>query len=298
MRLLGLRGAMLQLAAAALLFGAAGYACRAGRASPERPRQAATARPPLPLTGARRALIGQFDRADRWLTIAEGYASRGDTAERGRRARLGGARASDRRLPVGRLGNALFDHAGMLTPAARLAFARAIELAPDHPAPRFFFGLALARSGDRDGALARVAADPRHTRPPTPAGARWSKAAIAALEPQALGRASNGRSSASATAWWRILPPETLRPVGEMRVGLHRRFSAQVGELQNERQGRIVEREGGGPRDRAGHVGDAIMDDAVDLVDRIVVGRRRGWFRSSRPGRSRCRPARSRASSS
>ena len=31
---------------------------------------------------------------------------------------------------------------------------RAIELAPDSPGPRFFFALALLRSGDRDGARA------------------------------------------------------------------------------------------------------------------------------------------------
>ncbi len=42
----------------------------------------------------------------------------------------------------------------MLTPASDLAFRRAIELAPDHPAPRFFYGLALARSGDVENALA------------------------------------------------------------------------------------------------------------------------------------------------
>src|SRR3546814_9391299 len=55
-------------------------------------------------------------------------------------------------------------------------------------------------------------------------------------------------------------------------VGLHRGLGALVGELEDEGQGRVVEREGGGARDRAGHVGDAIMRDAVDLVDRIVMG--------------------------
>ena len=50
-------------------------------------------------------------------------------------------------------GNALVDHNHMLTPAARVAFARAIALAPNYPGPRFFFGRALLRSGDRAGAL-------------------------------------------------------------------------------------------------------------------------------------------------
>jgi cytochrome c-type biogenesis protein CcmH/NrfG len=52
------------------------------------------------------------------------------------------------------LGNALVDHAGMLSPAATLAFERARQLAPRHPAPLFFEGLARARAGERDKALA------------------------------------------------------------------------------------------------------------------------------------------------
>ena len=51
------------------------------------------------------------------------------------------------------LGNALVDHAHGLTPPAELAYRRAAELAPDSPAPPFFYGLALARSGDREAAV-------------------------------------------------------------------------------------------------------------------------------------------------
>jgi cytochrome c-type biogenesis protein CcmH len=40
-----------------------------------------------------------------------------------------------------------------MTPAAELAYRRAEAAAPGHPAAPFFYGLALARSGDRDGAL-------------------------------------------------------------------------------------------------------------------------------------------------
>ena len=155
LRFLGLRGAMIQLAAAALLFGAAGYALQGRPVLAGSPRDSVAARPPLTLTGARRALMGQFNSSDRWITISEGYASRGDT--RSAAGVLGSAvreHPGDAFLWTG-YGNALFDHGGALTPAARLAYARAIELAPDHPAPRFFFGLALARSGDRDGALAQ-----------------------------------------------------------------------------------------------------------------------------------------------
>jgi cytochrome c-type biogenesis protein CcmH/NrfG len=40
-----------------------------------------------------------------------------------------------------------------MSPAAELAYRRAEQTAPGHPAAPFFYGLALARSGDRDGAL-------------------------------------------------------------------------------------------------------------------------------------------------
>jgi cytochrome c-type biogenesis protein CcmH len=36
---------------------------------------------------------------------------------------------------------------GIMTPAAQLAFDRAAELAPGHPGPKFFYGLALIQSG-------------------------------------------------------------------------------------------------------------------------------------------------------
>jgi cytochrome c-type biogenesis protein CcmH/NrfG len=51
------------------------------------------------------------------------------------------------------LGNALVIHAdGMMTPAAELAFQRASKIAPDHPGPKFFYGLALAQGGKFDEA--------------------------------------------------------------------------------------------------------------------------------------------------
>jgi cytochrome c-type biogenesis protein CcmH/NrfG len=34
-----------------------------------------------------------------------------------------------------------------------MAYRRAAQLAPRYPAPAFFYGLAMARSGDREGAI-------------------------------------------------------------------------------------------------------------------------------------------------
>ena len=46
------------------------------------------------------------------------------------------------------LGNALVGHGnGFISPAAQFAFQRAATIAPAHPGPPFFMGLALAQSG-------------------------------------------------------------------------------------------------------------------------------------------------------
>ena len=148
-----LRGAALQLALAALMLGSAGYAIQGRPALPGSPTKASRATAPVPLTEPRQAMLGRFNQSDRWLIIADSFASRGQTQDA-----VGIIRAGIREHPddfglwVG-LGNALIDHAGMITPAATLAFARAREIAPQHPAPLFFEGLALARSGEREKAL-------------------------------------------------------------------------------------------------------------------------------------------------
>ena len=46
------------------------------------------------------------------------------------------------------MGNALVGHSdGFISPAAQFAFQRAATIAPAHPGPPFFMGLALAQSG-------------------------------------------------------------------------------------------------------------------------------------------------------
>ncbi len=150
--LLRLRGSMLTLAAAAIAFGCAGYALQGSPGLDGRPRAASERAPPMPLTGARHALLGQFDYADTWLNMADALASRGNTEAAGR---LLSAQVKkhprDYKLWIG-LGNALADHSRTLSPSARYAYARAAELAPGYPAPPFFLGLAEARSGNPEEA--------------------------------------------------------------------------------------------------------------------------------------------------
>ena len=152
--LLRVRGAMLQLCVAGLMFGAAGYAMLGWPSLPSSFRSAEERQPPIPLTNLRHAFFGRFTPIEHWLVISESLASRGKTQEA-----AGILQSAVREHPgepqlwIG-LGNALADHAGTLTPASDLAFRRAQELSPDYPAPRFFYGLVLARSGNSKAAAA------------------------------------------------------------------------------------------------------------------------------------------------
>jgi len=150
---LRVRGPMMHLSVAALLFGSAGYAFLGQPELPSSPRSAEQRKPPIPLTNLRHAFFGQFTPTEHWLIMSESLASRGRTQEAaGILQSAVREHPSDPALWIG-LGNALADHAGTLTPASELAFRQAQELAPHYPAPRFFYGLALARSGDPRDAL-------------------------------------------------------------------------------------------------------------------------------------------------
>jgi cytochrome c-type biogenesis protein CcmH len=153
LRLAGLRGPLLTLAAAALMFGGAGYAWQGRPGLAGSPAKGSAEAQFVPLAKARHILMGQFTRSEHWMIMADGYASRGSTEEAVGLVQSGlRAHPDDFSLWVG-LGNALVDHAGVMTPAAELAYARAAKLAPWSPAPPFFHGLALLRSGQRDQAL-------------------------------------------------------------------------------------------------------------------------------------------------
>ncbi|HYW15513.1 MAG TPA: tetratricopeptide repeat protein [Allosphingosinicella sp.] len=149
-RLARLDRAGAQLLASALLLAGAGYAWQGSPGLSGSP-QAAAQRPPAPATAfatLRKDMFGQFDNADRWLSMAERYLARGDT-----RQAAGLIRSAIRAHPENAIlwtgyGDALVLHGdGVLSPAADLAFRRAISLAPRHPGPRIFHGIALAQNG-------------------------------------------------------------------------------------------------------------------------------------------------------
>src|SRR4029079_8860565 len=88
-----------------------------------------------------------------WTNLADGYQRRGDTEGAAEVLESAVRRhPQDADLWVA-YGYALVVHGGnMMGPAAQLAFQRAAAIAPNHPAPRFFYGLALAQGGNYDEA--------------------------------------------------------------------------------------------------------------------------------------------------
>ena len=147
------RGGLLTAGAAALFVGAAGYALQGHPGLPGAPAASNEGQDFFPLTDARHAFFGHFAPVESWLTMSEALARDGKSEDA-----VGILQNAVKRYPgdpqlwIG-LGNALVDKAGGLTPPAELAYKRASEMAPGHPAPLFFYGLAMARSGDRQDAL-------------------------------------------------------------------------------------------------------------------------------------------------
>jgi len=150
---LGVHGGLLTASAAALLLGASGYALQGSPNTPGAPARGGGGHDIFPLTEARHAFFGHFSPAESWLRISEALARDGKSEDAvGILQNAVKRYPADPQLWIG-LGNALVDHARGLTPPAELAYRRAVEMSPGYPGPPFFYGLALARSGDRAGAV-------------------------------------------------------------------------------------------------------------------------------------------------
>ena len=140
-----------EIAAAALLLGLAGYAWQGRPGLAGSPRQSAeNGGAPFDekLAEQRRGLAERYGKAGQWLMLSDGLGRQGKTKEAAN-VLLSGLRETpdDPNLWLG-FGNALVAHAGgVLSPAADFAYRRAMAIDPDGPAPRYFYGLALARTG-------------------------------------------------------------------------------------------------------------------------------------------------------
>jgi cytochrome c-type biogenesis protein CcmH/NrfG len=143
--------------AVALGAGVAGYALAGSPGLKAQPAPARVQNPDLTPEAekASKELLENFGDVRAWLTLSDALirAGRTETAVYSLDSALE-AIPGNADLWV-QLGVALVAHAnGEVVPAARLAFDRANRLAPDHPAPSYFLGLAWMQAGETEKALA------------------------------------------------------------------------------------------------------------------------------------------------
>lgn len=145
-----------EITGAALLLGLAGYAWQGRPGLAGAPRAVVEDKGgdfDEALAERRRGLAERFGPAAQWMMLSDGLARQGKTKEAAN-VLLSGLRDSPRdpNLWLG-LGNALVAHGeGAVSPGADYAYRRALELDPQGPAPRYFYGLALARAGQLQAA--------------------------------------------------------------------------------------------------------------------------------------------------
>lgn len=139
------------LGGAALFLGAAGYAWQ-GR--PLLPASAArTTLAPRPMEpeaiALRESMLGRFTADTAYIGAADGMARIGET-RLAARVMLGGVSKLPRSFILWTwLGTTLAADAGdRVSPPALLAFRQAARLAPEHPAPPFYLGMAYVRAGE------------------------------------------------------------------------------------------------------------------------------------------------------
>lgn len=135
---------------AALLAGASGYALQQHASLPGHPTAAGNKSVTIDpaATELRGAMLGQFT-GDGAFLVASDALMRSGSRYNGTKVVLLGLNTYPRSLTLWTgAGTALAQHDGAVSPAANFAFDQATRLAPEHPAPPYFRGLAYAETGD------------------------------------------------------------------------------------------------------------------------------------------------------
>lgn len=148
------RGAI-QVVAAGLALGCAGYAWQGHPGQAGKPTPPRASQPPGDTLFAQERTIWleRVGPEAQQLDAADAFIRNGDVAYAVGILRGAVARVPDSMSLWLGLANALVTYAdGSVTPPARYAFQRAASLAPRHPAPGYFMALAYAQSGDFDTA--------------------------------------------------------------------------------------------------------------------------------------------------
>ena len=138
--------------AAGLLFGAAGYAWQQHASSPGHPVKADTEAIEVDpgLVAFRTAIMPGNEAV---LAAADNKLRAGDSTGATQIILAAIAKQPDSAVLWAGLGSVIAAHdGGQISPAALLAFRRAVALAPNDPGPSFFLGLAYIQAGDLDAA--------------------------------------------------------------------------------------------------------------------------------------------------
>jgi len=134
---------------AALMLGAAGYALQQRASVPGHPVESFAE--PIQLDPAviemRDSMLGRFTGDGAYLVAADGMTRSGDTRS-AVQVVLAGITKYPKSLTLWTgLGMVYAQHDGSVSPPALFAFRHAIHLAPSHPAPYYFLGMAYINSG-------------------------------------------------------------------------------------------------------------------------------------------------------
>ncbi|WP_375404284.1 tetratricopeptide repeat protein [uncultured Sphingomonas sp.] len=138
------------LLGAALMLGATGYALQG---SPLQPSRSATPNvtkvsEDAGLLELRDAMFGRYTLDTAYLIAADAMTRSGD-GDSAIRVLLGGLDRIPKSVALWTaLGGAMAVHDGTVSPPSRFAFDQAMRIAPAHPAPPFFLGLAYVRADE------------------------------------------------------------------------------------------------------------------------------------------------------
>lgn len=168
---LGVSRALGTIAAAALLFGGAGYALQQNAALPGQPVKASAKAIDVDpgLVAFRSAILRASPETEAILAVADARTRTGDTTAAADALLAAIARRpNDAALWTG-LGSTFAAHdGGQMSPAAEFAFRRALQLAPTAPGPPFFLGVAYLQAGDLAAAKRAWLVALRLTQPDAP----------------------------------------------------------------------------------------------------------------------------------
>lgn len=145
----------LEMVAAALFVAVAGYAWQGSPALPGKPTPApdAVKMPDSAFANQKQTMLAEVGGDADVMRSAEGLQQQGLNLYAIAVIKMGLAKRPNSADLWAGLGNAMvIQSGGQISPAAQLAFGRAEAIAPWHPGPPFFMGLAYAQAGQFDRA--------------------------------------------------------------------------------------------------------------------------------------------------